>query len=161
MPVHITEAVFPRDTAALQAVIREYVAWLDMDLSCRGFEQEMARFEQIFTLPSGLFLLARSEAVIAGCVGLLRHDDRSAEVKRLYVRPGFRGQRRGRRLLEQRIERARGLGFERLILDAVPQTVVAQGVYEAMGFERTEAYYQAPSPGTKFYEFKLSAETTP
>ncbi len=151
----ITDASFPSDAIELKAVIQEYVAWLDMDLSYRGFEQEMSQFEQLFTLPNGLFLIARSGGAVAGCVGLLRHSNTTAEVKRLYVRNAFRGQRLGKRLIEALIQRAQSLGFERLILDAVPQTIVAQQLYEDLGFQLIAPYYANPVPGTKFYTLPL------
>lgn len=154
----IRTASFPADSAALQSLIREYVAWLDMDLSYRGFAEEMACFEQRFTLPSGLFLIADPAQTMAGCVGLLQHGQHTAEVKRLYVRPAFRGQRLGEKLIVALIERARQLGVRRLILDAVPQTTVAQQLYERLGFQETAAYYANPVPGTRFFALALAAE---
>lgn len=159
MSNHIREAAFPADSEALKAVIREYVAWLDMDLSYRGFEQEMEQFDGLFTLPSGLFLVAQSGHEIAGCVGLLRHTDSTAEVKRLYVRPAFRGLNLGEKLIASLVQRARRLGYGRLILDAVPQTRVAQQLYQAIGFQEIPPYYANPVSGTKF--FALSLATSP
>ena len=154
----IREAVFPADGEPLKSVIHEYIGWLDMDLSYRGFAQEMARFEALFTLPSGLFLMACANDEIAGCVGLLRHTDGTAEVKRLYVRPPFRGLRLGQKLIKTLVGRARALGYQRLILDAVPQTTVAQQLYRAMGFEETDPYYANPVEGTRFFALSLPAE---
>ena len=153
----IREAVFPADSQALKSVIHEYIGWLDMDLSYRGFAQEMARFDALFTRPSGLFLLACVNGELAGCVGLLRHAPDTAEVKRLYVRPSFRGLQLGRQLMVALIGRAQALGCQRLILDAVPQTTVAQQLYEAIGFEETAPYYAQPVPGTRFFALPLSA----
>jgi carbonic anhydrase len=155
--MQLREVTFPEDSARLKAVIFEYIAWLDMDLSYRGFEQEMAAFDQLFTLPSGLFLVAESGAEIAGCVGLLRHDDETAEVKRLYVRPQFRGLRLGEKLVVSLIQRALELGYRRLILDSVPQTVVAQQLYRAIGFQEIDPYYANPVFGTKFFALALTA----
>lgn len=155
--MQIHAASFPADSEALTTVIREYVAWLDMDLSYRGFAEEMACFDERFTPPGGLFLIARSAQTIAGCVGLLRHTDHIAEVKRLYVRPAFRGQRLGERLIIALLERARELGVQHLILDAVPQTTVAQQLYERLGFQETPPYYANPVPGTRFFALALSA----
>lgn len=151
----IKEAVFPRDTQSLKSLIHEYVGWLDMDLSYRGFDEEMARMEDIFRLPSGLFLIACHEDTDVGCVGLKRHDTHIAEVKRLYVKPGFRENRTGYQLMGRLIERAATLGFKRLILDAVPQTIVAQRLYRSMGFSEIGAYYDNPVEGTKFFELCL------
>ncbi|HZW12632.1 MAG TPA: GNAT family N-acetyltransferase [Noviherbaspirillum sp.] len=84
---------------------------------------------------------------IAGCAGLLRHSLEVAEVKRLYVRPPYRGHALGARLISTVIAKARSLGFSRLILDAVPQTAVVQELYRALGFVETDPYYTNPVPG--------------
>jgi putative acetyltransferase len=141
----------------LQALIREYVQWLDMDLSYRGFEQEMGVFDSLFTRPSGFFLLAHAGDALAACVGLLRHDDLTAEVKRLYVRPAYRGHQLGERLMQSLLQEARAAGFARLILDAVPPTVMAQKLYRTLGFVNTAPYYANPTPGTQFFELALHA----
>ena len=154
--VMIQEASLPADSERLKSVIREYVRWLDMDLSYRGFAQEMEKFDKHFTLPNGLFLIAQAQQEIAGCVGLLRHTADTAEVKRLYVRPSFRGLRLGEKLIAALIKRATDLGCKRLILDAVPQTRVAQQLYLATGFQETQPYYANPVPGTRFFALSLS-----
>ncbi|MBI2307384.1 MAG: GNAT family N-acetyltransferase [Rhodocyclales bacterium] len=151
----IREAVFPQDTERLVALIREYVAWLDMDLSYRGFDAEMAAFERLFTLPSGMFFLAEAGGELAGCAGLLRHSAAEAEVKRLYVRPRFRGHALGERLVAAVVGQAAALGCRRLILDAVPQTTFAQRLYERLGFTETPPYYDQPVPGTRFFALAL------
>lgn len=156
-PIAIRTATFPQDTAGLVATIREYVAWLDLDLCSRGFEAEMAAFEPTFTLPSGRFFVADANGEIAGCAGLLRHSPAVAEVKRLYVRPRFRGQALGERLVDAVVGQARALGFSRLILDAVPPTTVAQKLYERLGFYETAPYYDNPVPGTRFFALALDA----
>ncbi|NRR31014.1 GNAT family N-acetyltransferase [Oxalobacteraceae bacterium] len=144
-------ARFPADSIGLKSVIAEYIRWLDLDLSHRGFDEEMAQFDQLFSLPSGLFLMAMEGEEIAGCVGLLRHDDSVAEVKRLYVRPAFRGRQLGQQLIAALFEQARALGFARLILDAAPPTVAAQHLYRALGFSEIDPYYPNATPGTIFF----------
>ena len=151
----IREAVYPGDTAPLVEIVREYVRWLDMDLSYRGFEEEMQSFEQTYTLPSGMFLIAETTAEIAGCVGLLRHSDEVAEVKRLYVRSAYRGLALGEMLMHALIDKAKSLGYAKLVLDSVPQTAFAQRLYERLGFTETSPYYANPVPGTRFLELVL------
>jgi putative acetyltransferase len=157
--VRIREASLPADTAQLIAIIREYVRWLDMDLSYRGFEEEMQSFAQHFTLPSGMFFVAEAgvegSRELAGCAGLLRHSDQVAEVKRLYVRPAYRGLALGEKLVVPVIDKARSLGFAKLVLDSVPQTAFAQRLYERLGFTDTVAYYANPVAGTRFLELEL------
>ena len=151
----IREAFLPADSARLQRVIREYVAWLDMDLSYRGFEAEMADFDCTYTLPGGTFFLAEAGLEAAGCAGLLRHHDAVAELKRVFVRPAFRGHDLGRRLVEAVIGKTRALGSSRLILDAVPQTTHVQRLYERLGFQGTAPYYDGAVPGTRFFAMTL------
>jgi len=152
---YIREAVFPGDTARLVEIVREYVKWLDMDLSYRGFEEEMQSFEKNYTLPSGMFFVAEGDGEFAGCGGLLRHSDEVAEVKRLYVRPAYRGLALGEKLMEAVIDKAKSLGYAKLVLDSVPQTAFAQRLYERLGFTETVAYYANPVPGTRFLELVL------
>ncbi|RQS76315.1 GNAT family N-acetyltransferase [Burkholderia sp. Bp8963] len=151
----IREAVFPADTRSLVAVVREYVRWLDMDLSYRGFDAEMDAFEQIYTLPSGMFFIADAGGEIAGCAGLLRHTAETAELKRLYVREAFRGLSLGEALVTSVIRKAKTLEFSTLMLDSVPQTRFAQSLYERLGFVDTPPYYENPLDGTRFLALGL------
>lgn len=154
-------ATFPADTAPLLALIREYLAWLAMDLSKRGLDDELARFETLFTPPSGLFVLAHVDGQLAGCAGLLMHSAHTAEVKRVFVRPAYRGLNLGERLVRDVMARAPTLGARQLILDAVAPTVHAQALYRRMGFTETPPYYAAPEPGTRFFEFHLTSPQQP
>ncbi|KAF0812674.1 putative N-acetyltransferase YsnE [Andreprevotia sp. IGB-42] len=159
--ITIRPARLPADHDRLLAVIHEYVQWLDMDLSYRGFTAEMAQFDTLFTLPSGLFLFAEHADDIAGCVGLLRHDAHTAEIKRLYVRPPYLGRQLGQQLLDALVSTAMQLGYTRLVLDAVPQTVVAQQLYLAYGFTEIAPYYANPLPGTRFFGLGLGEHAGP
>jgi carbonic anhydrase len=151
----VREAVFPADTCGLVAMIREYVRWLDRDLSYRGFDKEMDAFEHVYTPPSGMFFVADASGTLAGCAGLLRHTAETAEIKRLYVREAFRGLSLGETLVTSVIRKAKTLGFSTLVLDAVPQTRFAQRIYERLGFVETVPYYENPVDGTRFLALKL------
>ncbi|MBC8748028.1 GNAT family N-acetyltransferase [Paraburkholderia podalyriae] len=154
-PPIVREAVFPADTHNLVALIREYVRWLDMDLSYRGFDAEMDAFEQVYTLPSGMFFVADAGGELAGCAGLLRHTAGTAEIKRLYVREAFRGMSLGEALIASVIRKAKTLGFSTLVLDSVPQTRFAQRIYERSGFVEIAPYYENPVEGTRFLGLDL------
>ena len=148
-------ATFPADTAPLLALIREYMAWLNVDLCGRGLEKELPQFETLFTPPSGLFVLAHVEGELAGCAGLLVHHGRTAELKRVYVRPAHRGLNLGEALVRRLMELAPTLNVSHLILDAVAPTTHAQALYRRMGFTEMPPYYANPAPDTRFFEFHL------
>ena len=148
-------ATFPADTEPLLALIREYMAWLNVDLCGRGLDKELPHFEALFTPPSGLFVLAHVDGALAGCAGLLVHHGRTAELKRVYVRPAHRGLNLGERLVRDVMARAPALNVNHLILDAVAPTTHAQALYRRMGFTETPPYYPHPAPDTRFFEYHL------
>ncbi len=157
----LRQANFPADTTALLAIIREYLDWLNVDACARKADRELAELETLFSPPSGLFLMAEVDGALAGCAGLLRHTGTTAELKRVYVRPVHRGLSLGETLVRQLMALAPMLGADRLILDAVPPTAFAQGLYRRLGFTETPPYYADPAPGTRFFELHLPTQEPP
>lgn len=94
--------------------------------------------------------MAWSAATAAGTIALRRLDDRSGEIKRLYIRPAFRGRGLGRHLVENVIERARGMGYQALYADTLPSMTDALTLYARLGFEQVQAYAEDPTPGAVF-----------
>lgn len=154
-PVTLRLAQYPADTEPLLALIREYMAWLNVGSCAQKLDVELAQFEALFTPPSGLFVLAHVGDQLAGCAGLLVHQGTTAEVKRVYVRPAHRGLNLGETLVRRLMALAPTLGVNHLILDAVAPTTHAQGLYRRMGFTETQPYYASPEPGTRFFEYHL------
>lgn len=151
----IRDVCFPTDSDALRALIYEYVEWLDIDLSYQNFDQEMAGLESLFTLPSGCYSFAMIDGRVAGGVGFRTIDETTAEVKRLYVRPHYQGLQLGRQLMVYLLEKLNCLGYQRVVLDAVPPTAKAQLLYQQLGFYQIEPYFHNPVPDTKFYEYRF------
>lgn len=141
------------DLDAIHRLLREYAAWLNVDLSFQGFEEELAALPGEYAPPSGRLLVAEeADAEIAGCAALRRIDDEICEMKRLYVPERFRGSGLGRRLAEAILEEARAIGYRRMRLDTLPQMGSAHRLYESMGFREIEAYRFNPVAGTRFLE---------
>src|SRR5262245_40585080 len=146
----IRPARIPDELPAVRALFQEYAASLGIDLCFQRFEEELAGLPGAYAPPSGRLLLAVTEEAIAGCVALRRVDDRTCEMKRLYVRPGHRGSGAGRQLAERVLAEAREAGYARICLDTLPMMARAIELYRALGFTPIEAYCHNPVPGALY-----------
>lgn len=135
---------------------REYAAWLEVDLCFQNFEQELAGLPGRYALPEGRLLLAHSDDRLAGCIALRKIDEGICEMKRLYVRPSFRGQGMGRQLTARLIEEALRIGYARMRLDTLPAKMnQALAMYRSFGFTEIAPYYHNPDAGAVFMELTL------
>ena len=154
--IEIDAARFPADRELIRTLFLEYVTWLDVDLQFQGFEEEVAGLPGNYVAPSGGLWLARSSDQPAGVVALRRLEGAQiCEMKRLWVRPAFRGQHLGRRLIETVIAGARQAGYAWMRLDTLPQMAQAKALYRAFGFQVIAPYYDNPIPGTRYLELHL------
>jgi putative acetyltransferase len=153
----IRTAASPADLALVRDLWREYWKSIDLPDEFQGFGEELKGLPGMYGADGGALLLAEStpEAVPAGTIALRRLDDRAGEVKRLYLRPQFRGRGLGRYLLENVIERARAIGYQALYADTLPSMTEALALYERQGFEKVDAYASNPTPGAVYMRLDL------
>jgi ribosomal protein S18 acetylase RimI-like enzyme len=136
---NIAPAITEADWQIAGELFREYAATLENDVCLVGFENELASMSTRYAPPQGALFLARADENTAGVVGVRRFADenpnsRQAEMKRLYVRPRFRGHGAGRRLTLAAVERARELGYTALVLDTLDTMLAARALYRQLGF---------------------------
>ncbi|MFA7006923.1 MAG: GNAT family N-acetyltransferase [Verrucomicrobiia bacterium] len=144
------------EVAAARALFEEYAAWLGVDLCFQGFAAELASLPGLYAPPRGRLLLAWADGnAAAGCVALRPLGDSVCEMKRLFVRPAFRGKGVGRMLAEKVVAEARAIGYASMRLDTLPAMSAATSLYESLGFARIPAYYATPLQNTIFMELKL------
>jgi ribosomal protein S18 acetylase RimI-like enzyme len=145
----------PGDLAAVRELWQEYWKSINLPNDFQGFGEEVKGLPGVYGEDGGALLLAWSATTAVGTIALRRLNDRSGEIKRLYLRPASRGQGLGRQLLEQVIERARELKYQSLYADTLPSMNEALSLYARLGFERVEAYASNPTPGAIFLELQL------
>jgi ribosomal protein S18 acetylase RimI-like enzyme len=136
------------DMRLVREMLEEYGHATNVDLSFQDFDHELA------TLPYEYdpILIAWSDDAAAGCVALRKIDDGICEMKRLYVRPAFRGKDIGRSLAVAIIAEARQRGFVRMRLDTLPDMNQAMQLYESLGFRDIAPYRFNPIEGSRFME---------
>lgn len=139
------------DVSVVRGLIVEYAQSLGVDLQFQDFDRELATLDTYYEL----MLVARVGGEVAGCIALRRIDDATCEMKRLYVRPRFRGQDLGRALAEAIIAEARARGYARMRLDTLPSMRTAMALYESLGFRDITAYRFNPIEGSRFLELDL------
>ncbi len=151
------QAETPSQVAEARRLFIEYSEHLGLDLCFQNFEKELSELPGRYAPPEGRLFLAVIDESIAGCIGLRKiGDDRTCEMKRLYVRPEFRGLGIGRAMASKLIEEARIAGYERMRLDTLPaQMSEAIKMYRLLGFREIEPYYHNPVKGAMFMELTL------
>ena len=146
----------PAEIATVRELFLEYAQSLGFSLCFQSFDQELARLPGDYSPPSGCLILANLRGKAAGCVALHAIDGESCEMKRLYVRPQFRGHGLGKALAARIIAEARGIGYHRLRLDTVePKMKAAVAMYRQMDFREIAPYRPNPIEGALYMELEL------
>jgi ribosomal protein S18 acetylase RimI-like enzyme len=140
---------------AARELLLEYADSLGFDLRFQGFERELQELPGAYSPPEGRLLLAYAGGELAGCVALRPLEAETCELKRLYVRPQFRGRGVGRALTAAALAAAREAGYSRIRLDTVPAMAEARALYRSLGFREIEPYRFNPIAGTTFMELDL------
>ncbi len=160
--MEIVQADTTEDIERVRELFEEYVAWLGINLCFQNYDKELAELPGEYAPPNGRLLLAVVDGLIVGCVALRNLGNGVCEMKRLFVRPGFRGQRLGWELVESIIEEAREIGYERIRLDTLPGKMdQAIAMYHSLGFREIAPYYNNPVVGAAFMELVLTDSSSP
>ncbi len=155
---HINACVEPAYDALSDArtLFEEYANMLDIMIYFETFDEELSSLPGIYAPPQGLLLLARWEGQAIGCVALKPLTEGRCELKRLYVKPAFRGMHVGRRLAEHAIQEAKAIGYTQMLLDSLDMLQDAIALFHKLGFAETISLYGPPKPGLVYMSLDLS-----
>jgi putative acetyltransferase len=155
----LTTPVLAAELLATSEIFREYAVTLGFDLCFQDFEGEIANLPGDYAPPRGALLLAKVDGAIAGCCALRPLDSsdyvNAAEMKRLYVRPAFRGLGLGRQLAEAILDEARIAAYDSVLLDTLDDMEIARAMYEELGFKEIPPYYYNPLAGAHYLKVDL------
>lgn len=143
------------DIPGVRTMLREYVAWIGLDLAFQEIDDEIATLPGDYDSPRGALFVAEEGHHLVGMIAMRPFDESIAEMKRLFVRPEARGRGFAKELVTRLLEEARRLDYEEIRLDTLPMMKGAQLLYESMGFDDIEPYYDTPIAGTRFMTKKL------
>jgi putative acetyltransferase len=152
----IAQAESPAEIAQARELFLEYAQSLGFSLCFQSFDQELAGLPGEYAVPPGRLLLAQYGGELAGCVALHRIEPDICEMKRLYVRPQFRGKRLGLALIQKVVDEARQIGYRSMRLDTVePIMKEAVKMYRRFGFREIAPYRLNPVEGAMYMELDL------
>lgn len=153
--MQILEAHFTEHLPAIRELFLEYANAIAVDLCFQSFDRELRELPGRYAPSEGRLLLALDGTKAAGCVASRKIGDGICEMKRLYVRPTFRGKGLGRALAGEIIAAAKKTGYERMRLNTLGSMKEAIALYHSLGFQRVPPYYDNPNACAVFMELKL------
>ena len=155
----VISAVTDAHLDTVRFLFKEYAESIGIDLCFQAFEEELKHLPGDYASPRGALLIAMVKGEFAGCCALRPLDSvdyaNAGEMKRLYVRPSFRGLGIGRLLAEAILERARLADYTSILLDTLDDMESARALYEELGFEEIPPYYFNPIAGAHYLKANL------
>jgi len=139
----------------VRELFMQYADSLDFDLEFQGFSQELATLPGQYAPPDGCILLAEESGRFVGCAALRPLEGKICEMKRLYVKPDYRGRGIGRMLACSIIDRAREIGYAKMRLDTIATMQEARTLYYSLEFQNIKAYRYSPLDEPSFMELEL------
>ena len=141
----------------VRTLLLEYTRQLGRDLTFQQIDEELRDPARKYAAPHGALLMAFAKDEPAGMVAYRRHSAVRCEMKRLYVRPSYRGRGIGERLVEAILECAIRAGYKEMVLDTLAPMHAAIGLYTKFGFEVCAPYYDNPMPDVIYLKKDLQA----
>ena len=162
VPIQHTKIVSPTTATQLadaRKIFEEYARQLGVDLCFQNFAAELESLPGDYAQPNGALFLATVNGELAGCCALRPLDTvdypNACEMKRLYVRKGYRRLGLGRQLAEAILDAAKVAGYRHVLLDTLSEMESARALYKDLNFEEIPPYYHNPIAGAHYLKADL------
>lgn len=155
--IHIAK-IEKYDIEKTKDLIKEYLIWVNSDLSFQDIDEELYSFPGKYEEPAGSFFVAKEGDNIIGCVGLRKIQTGICEMKRLFVKDEHKGIGLGKELIKIVIEEAKKKGYEKMRLDTLPKMKTAQRLYKEFDFYEIKQYVVNPIEDSVFMEKMLKSK---
>jgi ribosomal protein S18 acetylase RimI-like enzyme len=133
-----------KEISLAKGLVLEYIKWLNADLAFQNVDDELKNFPKKYKSPDGEFIIAKENEKVIGCVAIKKLDDKTCEMKRLFVKDEYKMKGVGKKLVEKIIEESRIKKYERMRLDTLNTMEAALNIYYKNGFCEIEPYYNNP-----------------
>jgi putative acetyltransferase len=156
-PVKIKEITYQLASAESEfnegkQLFKEYADSLDFNLDFQGFNKELETIDVQYNKPLGALILAYHSEIPVGCAGIREIDNSTAELKRMFVKPEYRGMKIGYNLMILALEKAKEMNYQKIRLDSLETMKEARKLYDSFGFYEIGPYRFNPLPGPVFME---------
>jgi len=125
-------------------------------LKLQNYDSELQHLAHKYGPPAGRLYLVKVDQAAAGCIGLKRIDEQNCEMKRLYIRPQYRGQGLAHLLVERIIRDAREIGYQSMLLDTLPFLESAIHLYQEYGFYEIPSYNNSPMDNSIYMKLEIT-----
>ncbi len=140
------------DYDAAILLFKEYAAGLDIDLSFQNFDEELEQLQTMYAGPVGGIVLCKDKHEYIACIGIRKLNQLTAEIKRMYVKPEYRGEKIGSELVKRALQLAKKCDYNSVRLDTLNTMKPAMKLYQKFGFVETPAYYHNPNKTVVYFQ---------
>lgn len=157
----IVRAESEEQIEGVRELFLEYAETIGAEPCFQGFDDELRDLPGEYGEKTGRLLITVCGGEPAGCAALRKFEEGVCEMKRLYVRPPFRGKGIGRACAVAIIEEARAMGYRRMVLDTLPVMREAIALYRTLGFKEAEPCRRYPRGTALFMGLDLRRTASP
>ena len=137
-------------------LFKEYAVSLGIDLQFQKFDNELHVLPTMYGPPVGELWLVEEDGNFVGCAALRKLEEGICELKRMYIRPSYRGKRWGQELMDVALQTAQSLGYYTMRLDSLQRLEAAVKLYTSYGFQQISPYNFNPEADVVYFEKKLT-----